>query len=296
MNYGGITTTSDMALFKSPTLLNDVFVLNNPFYKDVIELPFAKTDKQIMDFCDLEFFKNIRHPEYNRFIHLDAAYSTNTLDVYGLAASYCITSDMTTFTNETNNNVIEKSDVFVKKDRQYFVDFVVGITAPKGQEVPLYKIQDFIEYLIKNLNYPVASISADQFQSKQTLQTLQTKGYETENISVDKTRDPYLFLRMLVHNKQVLMAKNERAKKELKGLRDDGKKIDHTVNATKDCSDAICGSIWNCANSNNIVSRTKVTRALLNPQSYEPQQLESVEMMEFERLKQSYASGLFKGL
>lgn len=296
MNYGGITTTSDMALFKSPTLLNDVFVLNNPFYKDVIELPFAKTDKQIMDFCDLEFFKNIRHPEYNRFIHLDAAYSTNTLDVYGLAASYCITSDITTFTNETDNNVIEKSDVFVKKDRQYFVDFVVGITAPKGQEVPLYKIQDFIEYLIKNLNYPVASISADQFQSKQTLQTLQTKGYETENISVDKTRDPYLFLRMLVHNKQVLMAKNERAKKELKGLRDDGKKIDHTVNATKDCSDAICGSIWNCANSNNIVSRTKVTRALLNPQSFEPQQIESVEMMEFERLKQSYASGLFKGL
>lgn len=296
MNYGGITTTSDMALFKSPTLLNDVFVLNNPFYKDVIELPFAKTDKQIMDFCDLEFFKNIRHPEYNRFIHLDAAYSTNTLDVYGLAASYCITSDMTTFTNETDNNVIEKSDVFVKKDRQYFVDFVVGITAPKGQEVPLYKIQDFIEYLIKNLNYPVASISADQFQSKQTLQTLQTKGYETENISVDKTRDPYLFLRMLIHNKQVLMAKNERAKKELKGLRDDGKKIDHTVNATKDCSDAICGSIWNCANSNNIVSRTKVTRALLNPQSFEPQQIESVEMMEFERLKQSYASGLFKGL
>ena len=296
MNYGGITTTSDMALFKSPTLLNDVFVLNNPFYKDVIELPFAKTDKQIMDFCDLEFFKNIRHPEYNRFIHLDAAYSTNTLDVYGLAASYCITSDMTTFTNETDNNIIEKSDVFVKKDRQYFVDFVVGITAPKGQEVPLYKIQDFIEYLIKNLNYPVASISADQFQSKQTLQTLQTKGYETENISVDKTRDPYLFLRMLVHNKQVLMAKNERAKKELKGLRDDGKKIDHPVNGTKDCSDAICGSIWNCANSNNIVSRTKVTRALLNPQSYEPQQLESVEMMEFERLKQSYASGLFKGL
>ena len=62
------------------------------------------------------------------------------------------------------------------------------------------------------------------------------------------------------------------------------------------CSDAICGSIWNCANSNNIVSRTKVTRALLNPQSFEPQQIESVEMMEFERLKQSYASGLFKGL
>ena len=227
MNYGGITTTSDMALFKSPTILNDIFVLNNPFSKDVIELPFAKTDKQLMDFCDLDFFKDIRHPEYNRFIHLDAAYSTNTLDVYGLASSYCINNDITTFSN--NKTQINEEDIFVKKDRSYFVDFVVGITAPKGQEVPLYKVQDFIEFLIKNLGYPVASISADQFQSKQTLQTLQTKGFNTENISVDRTRDPYLFLRMLIYNKQLLCAKNDYVKEELRKLRDDGKKVDHPV-------------------------------------------------------------------
>lgn len=289
MNYGGITTTSDMALFKSPTVLNDVFVLNNPFQKDVIELPFAKADKQLIDYCDLEFFKNIRHPEYNRFIHLDAAFSTNTLDVYGLAASYCIQTD-----NEIINASDEDTDVFTKKDRMYFTDFVVGITAPKGQEVPLYKVQDFIEYIIKNLGYPVASISADQFQSKQTLQNLRVKGFETENISVDRTRDPYLFLRMLVHNKQILMAKNMYVRDEFKKLRDDGKKIDHPVNFHKDLADAICGSIWNCANSNDIVNKVKVTQQALNPNTYEPQELQSLEMMEFERLKQQYASGIFK--
>lgn len=289
MNYGGITTTSDMALIKSPTVLNDAFILNNPFQKDVIELPFAKTDKQLIDYCDLEFFKNIRHPEYNRFIHLDAAFSTNTLDVYGLAASYCIQTD-----NEIINASDEDTDVFTKKDRMYFTDFAVGITAPKGQEVPLYKVQDFIEYIIKNLGYPVASISADQFQSKQTLQNLQVKGFETENISVDRTRDPYLFLRMLLYNKQLLVAKNTYAKEELRKLRDDGKKIDHTVGNTKDVMDAICGSIWNCANSNNIVNKVKVTQQALNPNTYEPQELQSLEMMEFERLKQQYASGIFK--
>lgn len=294
MNYGGITTTSDMALFKSPTALNEVFILNNPFHKDVIELPFAKTDKQLMDYIDMDYFKNIRHPEYNRFIHLDAAFSTNTLDVYGLAAGYCTLQDNTTYTNEAD--IIEEQDIFTKKDRQFFIDFVVGITAPKGQEVPLYKVQDFIEYLVKNLNYPIACVSADQFQSKQTLQTLQTKGFETANISVDRSRDPYLFLRHLVYNKQIMFPKNEYVKQELRRLRDDGKKVDHTANFHKDLADAIAGCIWNCANSNNIVNKAKVAGQLLNPQQiYDPVQTGALELMEFERVKQQF-SNAFKGL
>ena len=185
-------------------------------------------DKQLIDFCDLTYFKDIRHPDYNRFIHIDAAYSTNTLDVYGLAAGYCILTD-NTIINEQHPDLINEEDAFSKKDRQYFIDFAVGITAPKGQEVSLTKVQDFIEYLIKKCNYPVACISADQFQSKQTLQNLQTKGFNTEYISVDRTRDPYLFLRYLIHNKQVSIAKNDYLKLELRKLRDDGKKIDHPV-------------------------------------------------------------------
>ena len=230
MNYGGITTTSDMALFKSPTVLNDAFILNNPFQQDVIT--FDKMDKQLIDFCDLTYFKDIRHPDYNRFIHIDAAYSTNTLDVYGLAAGYCILTD-NTIINEQHPDLINEEDAFSKKDRQYFIDFAVGITAPKGQEVSLTKVQDFIEYLIKKCNYPVACISADQFQSKQTLQNLQTKGFNTEYISVDRTRDPYLFLRYLIHNKQVSIAKNDYLKLELRKLRDDGKKIDHPVGCAR---------------------------------------------------------------
>lgn len=445
MNYGGITTTSDMALFKSPTLLKEVFVLNNPVYQDVIELPFAKTDKQLMDYIDLNYFKDIRHPQYNRFIHLDAAFSTNTLDVYGLAAGYCTQQEETTFTNTKDITInTAEQDVFSRKDRLYFIDFVMGITAPKGQEVPLYKVQDFIEYLIKNLNYPVASISADTFQSKQTLQNLQLKGFETENISVDRTRDPYLFLRYLVHNKQILIPKNEYLHNELRKLRDDGKKVDHIAtcakgdtliripngksltikeladmgsqhifdvyacdeggniictkaynahktkictellnitlsngkivsftpdhlfmledgtykqaqylnelhklksdsgfvhvvkiervyvledvyditvpkyhnflldagvfvhNCHKDLADAVAGCIWNCANSNNIMSRKAVIQATMNVdtsnplnglnQKYNPQQIKSMEMTEFERIKQTFTNGLFKGM
>ena len=225
MNYGGVTTTSDMALFKSVTTLNDAFVLQNPFKSDVVELPFARTDKTLMDFCNTEYFKSIRHPEYNRFIHIDAAFSTNTLDVYGLASSYAIYMDNADYTGKQDGNMLN-TDLYVSKERMYFVDFAVGITAPKGQEVPLYKIQEFIEWLSK-IGYPIASVSADTFQSKQTLQNLQVKGFDTENVSVDRTRDPYLFLRHLVYNKQVVLPKNEYLKAEMKKLRDDGIKVDH---------------------------------------------------------------------
>lgn len=294
MNYGGITTTSDMALFKSPTVLNDVFMLNNPFNMDVVELPFNKMDKQLMDFCDLTYFKDIRHPDCNRFIHIDAAYSTNTLDVYGLAAGYCTLTNNVQLSNVQEDHM--ENDVFTKRDRQYFVDFAVGITAPKGQEVSLTKVQDFIEYLIKDCRYPVASVSADQFQSKQTLQNLQTKGFKTDYISVDRSRDPYLFLRYLIHNKQIAIAKNEYLKQELRKLRDDGKKIDHPVNGHKDIGDAVAGSIWNCANSTEIMSASRIAQKVLKPVTYNPVQSQSMELMEFERLKQQYATGIFKGL
>lgn len=287
MNYGGITTTSDMALFKSPTVLNEVFMLNNPFNMDVVELPFNKMDKQLMDFCDLTYFKDIRHPDCNRFIHIDAAYSTNTLDVYGLAAGYCTLTNNVQLTNIQEDHT--ETDVFTKRDRQYFIDFAVGITAPKGQEVSLTKVQDFIEYLIKDCRYPVASISADQFQSKQTLQNLQTKGFKTDYISVDRSRDPYLFLRYLIHNKQIAIAKNEYLKQELRKLRDDGKKIDHPVNCLV-ADTQIC----------LVDGRTVTIKDLLYEQQYKQNWVytfnEQTQKIEPKRIKHVFQSGITKQL
>ena len=289
MNYGGITTTSDMALFKSPTALNEVFLGKNPFKSDVIELPFMKDDKTLMDFCDISYFKSPSNPENNRFIHIDAAFSTNTLDVYGLAASYAVLIDESIYTGGTTSIEEHQEDIFSKKDRLYITDFVVGITAPKGQEVPLYKIQDFIEYISK-LGYPIACVSADTFQSKQTLQNLQVKGFNTENISVDRSRDPYLFLRHLVYNKQINIPNNEYVKDELRKLRDDGKKCDHPVGSTKDLSDAIAGSIWNCANSNEIINKGRVARSFYSGTEYRPEQINSNEILEFDRIKNNLSN------
>ena len=52
------------------------------------------------------------------------------------------------------------------------------------------------------------------------------KGSETESISVDRSRDPYLFLRQLIYNKQVILPKNEYFKTECERLGDDIYNID----------------------------------------------------------------------
>lgn len=304
MNYGGIATLSDMGLFKQQTALRDSFILQNPFNTDggVITLPFEKNDKQLMDFCNLEYFRDIRHPEYNRFIHIDAAYSSDSIDVYGLAAGYCVPVETDKYTNtEMDVTNIQDGDTFSKTDRMYFIDFAIGIAPEQNKEVPLYKVQDFIIYLIKELGYPVACITADQFQSKQTLQNLEVAGFETDYISVDRTRDPYLFLRELVYNKQILLPKNERLHRELSKLRDDGKKIDHPIsNGTKDIADACCGAIWKCSQSNNLLNQGRLARNILNhgvtpTVTYTPQQLNALEVAQFEKMRQQYAQ-MFKGL
>ena len=72
-------------------------------------------------------------------------------------------------------------------------------------------------------------------------------------------------------------------------------------NSHKDISDSVCGSIWNCANSNNLINRLAVINATMNPQmpmgaTYNPQQIKSLEMEEFERIKQQFMRGSFKQL
>lgn len=301
MNYGGITTVSDTGLFKSPTLINDSMVLSNPFSQNIIQLPFSKSEKHIMDFMDMSYFKDIRHPYCNRFIHIDVAFSSNTIDRYGISSVYCTLVDNTIYKNLVNND-INSFQEFIKAEKMYYVDWSLGIEPCPGQEIPLGKVKDFVIYLIKNLRYPVASISADTFQSKQTLQDFEQEGYSTDSISVDRSRDPYLFLKQLVYNKQILMPKHEQLKKELLQLRDNGKKVDHPpIVGSKDISDSVAGAIWNCSNSNNVLNMTRLTQQILNPnmgtlRTYSEQELKSMEMMEFETMRNKLGNGIFRGL
>lgn len=66
----------------------------------------------------------------------------------------------------------------------------------------------------------------------------------------------------------------------------------------KDIADAVAGSIWNCANSNEVMNKARVARQVLGGNvgiSYTPERAASVEVMEFERIKQNM-NNIFKGM
>jgi hypothetical protein len=98
------------------------------------------------------------------------------------------------------------------------------------------------------------------------------------------------------------MPKHEQLKKELLQLRDNGKKVDHPpIVGSKDISDSVAGAIWNCSNSNNVLNMTRLTQQILNPnmgtlRAYSEQELKSMEMMEFETMRNKLGNGIFRGL
>jgi hypothetical protein len=253
MNYAGIRIHSDAALIKSVQQINDSMTIDNPFTRIIIPLPFREEEGQIIDFINLPYFQDIRHRIANRFIHIDAAYAGDRL---GIAATYCLLKDRTIYRYLESSPDLSLEGL----DKEYFVDFAIAIDHVQGQEISLKKVETFIKYLIKVLGYPVACISADTFQSKRTLQEFELSGFNSASISVDRTRDPYLFLREQLYDKKLIMPKNELLKRELLNLRDTGGKIDHPLNGSKDCSDAVCGSLWNCSRSTNLINVGELSR------------------------------------
>ena len=255
MNLAGIRTTSTISLFRSVSLINDSMILDSPFTKNIIPLPFKQGAGEITDCMNMDYFKNIRHPECNRFIHLDAAYSH---DRFGIAAVYC-TSKEQSFHAHNDAEFLNSLDY---QDKTFYVDFAIAIEAIKGQEIPLKKVETFIKYLIKVLGYPVALISADTFQSKRTLQEFENQHFNVQSTSVDRTRDPYLFYKDCINDRKIIQVKNELLKLELINLKDDGLKVDHpqsdAFGDSKDVSDAVCGALHNCNLSNNLYNRSKV--------------------------------------
>lgn len=281
MNLAGIRSISDMAFIKSVSVINESMTLDNPFTKNVFTLPFGDGEGEIMDFMNLSYFKDIRYPEYKRFIHLDYAYSSKTLDRLGIAAVYSKIDDVNIYKYISDDHIINLDDT----DKTFIVDFAIGIEPVKGEEISLKKVERFIKYL-KSIDYPIGMISADTFQSKRSLQEFELCGFNTQNISVDRSRDPYIFYRQLLNRRKIIQVRHDLLKKELLGLRDDGTKIDHESTGSKDVADAVCGAITSCSMSKNFVNMLRLFTKLKEPDNLGPsEQLDDLNNLNSDELE-----------
>ena len=230
--YAGIRDVLGMAVSDIRTFIpfkekiKNSLILQSSCQMDEIIL---KEDVRLMEFFNEEKIDMFK-PGSQKVIGLDIAYSG---DRYGLAMLHIHDSH-------------GEGDL---QELTYWVDFVVGIKAPKGQQLKLYQVREFIIELI-NMGIGVSFVVSDSFQSTDTLQLLEKQGIETIANSVDRKKDAYYALRNAILDERIKMPLNKILYKELVFLKEDEKKVDHPdifsdgTKGSKDLADAICNALW----------------------------------------------------
>lgn len=160
-----------------------------------------------------------------------------------------------------------RGDFDPDRDLMYVIDFIIPIHPYNGR-INLDAIKEFIVDLTLLGRMTFIKGSFDTFQSEANIQGLIRYNIDMENVSVDKTMDPYLFLAQCIEQNSFRVGKNLILKNNLKSLRivprEKGSlKIDHTLGDTihpggadlgwdtgligmnaKDVSDAVCGAVY----------------------------------------------------
>lgn len=237
-DIAGISTTSGSRYLSGPRIAAiKKEGIKNPFTKEIITVGNNPEDKtQYYDFFNMDNVdKSLM--EKPLFIHLDMSLSG---DKTGIAGTWII------------GKKPPKEDEPPSKELFYRLAFHVAIKAPKGYQISFEKNRQFI-YWLREQGFNIKGVSSDSYQSADLLQQISAQGFETDIISMDRVTDrvckPYQYLKSTIYEERFEMYESKLLTEELLGLErnNNSGKIDHSPNGvnSKDCADAVGGSIWN---------------------------------------------------
>ena len=211
-------------------------------------LPFKKKIKEamVLDTCSKD---EIVLDENDKLIDY---FNTDNLDVFKPGSQKVIGLDIAYAGDRYGLCMLHIHDAHGAGELQEFTlwaDFIVGIVPPKGKQLQLYQIRDFITELMR-MGIGVQWIVSDSFQSTDTLQLMKKQGLETLMNSVDRKKDAYFMLRNAILEGRLKLPKNNILYKELVFLKEDSKKIDHPetnpdgTHGGKDLADSLANAIF----------------------------------------------------
>lgn len=142
-------------------------------------------------------------------------------------------------------DVIRRSDQgtqYMERAPVYVVDLVLQVIPPPGEEIILGDVRRII-YELHAHGYMITHVSLDSFQSRDTLQQLQQKGYAADLVSVDTSMEPYETLKTALYENRLFVYEYPPLIKELQQLEKDAvrRKVDHPPRGSKDVADALAG-------------------------------------------------------
>ncbi len=235
----------------------------NPFTEDIVFLG-LKATAGLEDY----YIRPEKVTPTERYIHVDLAKSRDAL---GMAM--CHVSGTKTLERTGAQGVGQVTDDTVQ------VDFIIRVKNMEGDEIPFYRVRQFIHFLAKQVGYQIKLITFDGWQSSDMIQLLTRAGFESEEFSVDRDDAAYLRLRSAIYEQRIEYPFYEIMMAELADLEHDTerKKVDHPANKSKDTADALAGCVANALELSANITPVDTISAL--------KELDTQERMEDRRKK-----------
>jgi Hom_end-associated Hint len=217
---------------------------------DVELIPISVEDqKEIWDYLNHDRFLTrrsgavvpLRDPDVPRFGHIDFA----TQNVAGVAICHPVGRQevKNIFDPERPGQLFTQWRVSVE------YDFILAIVAGRTKPISFEKVQRFFFWLRSVCSYQFGLVSADQFQSVQCLEMLNSRGFKTKVVSTVRTKAPYYAFRSAFSDNRIVMYRHRLFMREAERLIDNPNQVVKPINGTKDIADACCGAYFDAATS-----------------------------------------------
>lgn len=144
---------------------------------------------------------------------------------------------------------------------QFSVDAAVQIKPSASQHIEIADVRRWVMQLPLFYGINLEEVSYDGFQSTESMQVLRKAGIRSRYVSMDRTTEPYEYLRRTLYEDRIAFTESEPLKVELATLEENALtgKIDHPPGGSKDVADAVCGAVFCASQSRLVRTRTKVT-------------------------------------
>ena len=191
------------------------------------------------------------NPGASRHIHIDPSL---TGDATGFAMGHVGGWVHVTRKDRDGQQYAERAPLIV-------MDLVLRIVPPIGDEIQFGDLRRLI-YQLSAKGYMITKVTLDSWQSADTIQKLNQKGFAAEVLSVDRTLSPYESLKNALYEDRLDLYDYPVLTRELRELEHDRvkRKIDHPVRGSKDVADAVAGVCFTLTES-NLVQPVAMVRA-----------------------------------
>jgi hypothetical protein len=195
--------------------------------------------QQVTGLNDKLIWQPLVNPKIKRFCHIDLA---KTGDAAGFCVGHPYGEVQVMRRNEENIMYTEIMPIV-------WIDVMLRIIPPQGGEINFGNIRSLI-YELQLMGFLFEKVTLDSYQSSDTIQILDGRGIEAEELSIDKSMDPYNEVKTALYEDRLMMYWYDIALEELKHLivtRSGSQiKVDHMPDKSKDVADCVAGVVYNC--------------------------------------------------